>query len=36
MEFTAKTVEEAIENGLKEMGLTKDKAEIKVIEEPTK
>lgn len=36
MEFTAKTVEEAIENGLKEMGLTRDKAEIKVLEEPTK
>ena len=36
MEFTGKTVQEAIENGLKEMNLTEDKAEIKVLEEPTK
>lgn len=36
MEFTGKTVQEAIENGLKEMNLEEDKAEIKVIEEPTK
>ena len=36
MEFTGKTVQEAIEIGLKEMNLEEDKAEIKVIEEPTK
>lgn len=36
MEFTAKTVEEAVEQGLKELGITKDQAEIKVIEEPIK
>ncbi len=36
MEFTGKTVQEAIENGLKEMNLEENKAEIKVIEEPTK
>ena len=34
--YYGKTVQEAIENGLKEMNLTEDKAEIKVIEEPTK
>ena len=36
MEFTGKTVQEAIENGLKEMNLEESKAEIKVLEEPTK
>lgn len=36
MEFTGKTVQEAIENGLKEMNLAEDKVEIKVLEEPTK
>ncbi|MBQ6979622.1 MAG: protein jag [Clostridia bacterium] len=36
MEFTGKTVEEAIENGLKELSLEKEEAEITVIEEPTK
>lgn len=36
MEFTGKTVQEAIENGLKEMNLEESNAEIKVLEEPTK
>lgn len=36
MQFTGKTVEEAIETGLKELSITVDQAEIKVIEEPTK
>ena len=36
MEFTGKTVEEAVEQGLKELGIAKDQAEIKVIEEPIK
>lgn len=35
-EFTAKTVDDAIELGLKELGLTRDQAEIVVIEQPTK
>ena len=36
MEFTGKTVQEAVENGLKELGVTEDKAVWKVLEEPTK
>ena len=32
-EFTGKTVEEAVEKGLKELGLTQETAEIKVLEE---
>ncbi len=36
MQFTGKTVEEAIENGLKELNLEKENAEITVIEEPVK
>ncbi len=36
MEFTAKTVEEAIELGLKELGITENDAEITVIQQPTK
>ena len=36
MEFTGKTVEEAIIEGLKELNLTEDNAEITVKEEPTK
>ncbi|MDY6368031.1 MAG: Jag N-terminal domain-containing protein, partial [Clostridia bacterium] len=36
MEFTGKTVEEAVEQGLKELGITEEQAEIKVIEEPVK
>ena len=36
MEFTAKTVEEAIALGLSELGITEQDAEIKVIEQPTK
>lgn len=33
MEFTGKTVEEAVEKGLKELGLTEEQAEIRVLEE---
>ena len=36
MEFTGKTTEEAIEKGLKELGLTQEEACITVIEEPVK
>lgn len=36
MEFTGKTVEEAIENGLKELGITEEQAEIQVKEQPSK
>ena len=36
MEFTAKTVEEAVELGLKELGLSQDQAEINVLEQPVK
>ena len=36
MQFTGKTVEEAIATALQETGLTKEKAIIMVIEEPTK
>ena len=36
MEFTAKTVEEAVKAGLTELGVNEDDAEIKIIEEPTK
>lgn len=35
-EFTGKTVEEAIENGLSELGLTKENADIRVLEEGKK
>ena len=35
-EFTGKTVEEAIENGLRELGLTKEQADIRVLEEGKK
>ncbi len=35
-EFTGKTVEEAVEIGLKEMGLTEEKADIRVLEEGKK
>ena len=35
-EFTAKTVEEAIEEGLKELGLSRDNADIRVLEEGKK
>ena len=35
-EFTGKTVEEAVEKGLKELGLTKETAEIRVLEEGKK
>ena len=35
-EFTGKTVEEAIENGLSELHLTKETADIAVLEEPKK
>lgn len=36
VEFTGKTVEEAVETGLKELGLTKEEAEIRVLEEGKK
>ena len=36
MQFTGKTVDEAIANGLKELNITEEKAEITVIEQPTK
>ena len=36
MQFTGKTVEEAVETGLTELGVTVDQAKITVIEEPTK
>lgn len=36
MQFTAKTVEEAIKNGLAELDITEENAEIIVIETPTK
>ncbi|MBO7344437.1 MAG: protein jag, partial [Clostridia bacterium] len=36
MQFTGKTVEEAIELGLKELSITVDQAKIEVIEQPSK
>lgn len=36
MEFTAKTVEEAIEEGLKELGLSRENADIRILEEGKK
>ena len=36
VEFTGKTVEEAVETGLKELGLTKEEANIRVLEEGKK
>ncbi len=36
MEFTAKTVEEAIAEGLNSLGINEEEAEIKVIEQPVK
>ena len=36
MQFTGKTVDEAIESGLKELAIKKEQAEITIIEEPTK
>ena len=35
-EFTGRTVEEAVEIGLKELGVAKENAEIRVLEEPKK
>ena len=35
-EFTGKTVEEAVETGLKELGITKEQADIRVLEEGKK
>ena len=35
-EFTGKTVEEAVENGLKELGLTAEQADIRILEEGKK
>ena len=36
MQFTAKTVEEAIKNGLAELNISEDNAEIVIIEQPVK
>ena len=36
MEFTAKTVEEAVEQGLKELGLCKACANVEILEKPVK
>ena len=36
MEFTGKTVEEAVEKGLKELGIAKEQADIRVLEEGKK
>ncbi|MBO4252017.1 MAG: protein jag [Clostridia bacterium] len=36
MEFTGKTVEEAVKNGLESLGLTEDQAEIEVVEDAVK
>ena len=36
MEFTAKTVEEAVEQGLKELGLCKTCANVEILEKPVK
>jgi spoIIIJ-associated protein len=36
VEFTGKTVDEAIEKGLKELGLTAEEADIRVLEEGKK
>ena len=33
IEFTGKTVDEAVEKGLKELGLTAEQADIRVLEE---
>ena len=35
-EFTGKTVEEAVEKGLKELGLTRENADVRVLEEGKK
>ena len=35
-EFLGKTIDEAIENGLKSLGIDREKAEIVVLEEPVK
>ena len=36
MEFTGKTVDDAVEKGLKELGISKENADIKVLEEGKK
>ena len=36
MQFTAKTVDEAIKVGLEQLGLTEEQVEIEIIEQPTK
>lgn len=36
MEFSAKTVEEAVKNGLAQLGITEEQADIVILEEPTK
>jgi len=35
-EFTAKTIDDAVKNGLKEMGITEEQAIVEVLEEPTR
>ena len=35
-EFTGKTVEEAVEKGLQELGLTAEQADVRVLEEGKK
>ena len=35
-EFTGKTVDEAVEKGLKELGITEEQADIRVLEEGKK
>ena len=36
MQFTGKTIDDAINQGLNELSLTKDEVEIKILEEPTR
>ncbi|MDY6367625.1 MAG: RNA-binding cell elongation regulator Jag/EloR [Clostridia bacterium] len=36
MQFTGKTVDETVKNGLKELGVSESEVEIEIIEEPTK
>ena len=36
IETTGKTVEEAVDRGLEELGITKDEADVEIIEEPAK
>ena len=36
LEFTGKTVDEAVEKGLAELGITREQAEVRVLEEGKK